>query len=198
MSKKRKICVITGSRAEYGILKSLIQSIKNSKNLRLMILATGTHLSKSHGYTIREIKTDGFKIDKKTNINIDGDSPEAIASSISVSIKKFTEDLSKLRPDIVCLCGDRFEILSAAIACTLLQIPIAHLHGGELTYGSFDESFRHSITKMSHLHFSSTNEYRKRIIQMGENPKNVFYTGSILLDSLSSMSFTSKKELEKI
>tara|TARA_Y100000816_G_scaffold161101_1_gene115241 strand:+ start:4274 stop:5440 length:1167 start_codon:yes stop_codon:yes gene_type:complete len=197
MTNKRKICVITGSRAEYGILKPLLHSLKYSKKINLFLLATGSHLSRYHGLTYREIENDGFIINEKVNINLRHDDSLSVSKSMANALKKITESLLKLKPDIVCLCGDRYEILAAAISCTLLKIPIAHLHGGELTYGSIDEFFRHSITKMSHLHFTSNIIYKRRVIQLGENPKYVFNTGSTTLDYISKIKFLTKKELEE-
>ena len=158
-SYKSRICVVTGSRAEYGILKNLIFEIKKSKKLKLQLVVTGMHLSPRHGLTYKEILRDNLKIDKKLKITTNSDTSAAISSAISRGVKKFSTSFNKLKPNLVLILGDRFEIFSAAIAAMSARIPIAHIHGGEITEGAIDEAIRHSITKMSHLHFVSTKEY---------------------------------------
>ena len=164
----RKISVITGSRADYGLLKWLILFLQKDKNIKSSLIVTGTHLSKNYGYTIDAIKKDGLEITYKINIKIKKTDEKNLANSMAISLNKTTQALSKLKPDIVILLGDRYELLSSAISCMILNIPIAHLHGGESTEGAIDEAIRHSITKMSHFHFVSTDKYKKRVIQMGE------------------------------
>jgi len=172
--KQKKICIVTGTRAEYGLMKRLIQKVKNSDELELQLIVTGMHLSPEFGNTISEINEDGHKIDKKIEMLLSSDSPVGISKSIGLGIIGFADALEELRPDILVLLGDRYEIHSAATAAMVARIPIAHIHGGETTEGLIDEAIRHSITKMSHIHFVSTQKYRDRVIQLGENPSNVF------------------------
>ena len=194
---KRKICVVTGSRAEYGLLKPLIEKIKDDASLKLQLIVTGMHLSKEFGFTYKEIEKDEFKINKKIVILSKLDTPVSISKSIGLAVEGFAKGYERLKPDIIVVLGDRFEIFSAAIAAHINRIPIAHIHGGELTEGAFDDAFRHSITKMSHLHFTSTEKYKKRVIQLGEDPKMVFNVGAIGLDNIKRLKLLSKKELEK-
>ena len=194
MIKKRSVCIVTGSRAEYGILKPLIKKIITNKKIKLHVVVTGAHLSKNHGLTYKEIIQDNVKIDKKLDIGIKFDSEILIGKSIATAITKISKTLKNIKPDIVCLCGDRYEILASAIACTIMRVPIAHIHGGEVTFGAYDESFRHAITKMSHLHFTATEEYKNRVIQLGENKKNIYNFGSLVIDSKENVN---KNELEK-
>lgn len=197
MVKKRSICFITGSRAEYGILRPLIKKIIQNKKINLYLVVTGSHLSKSHGFTYREILNDNIKIDKKLQIGINSDDDLSIGEYISTSVVKISKVLKKAKPDVVCLCGDRYEIFAAAIACTIMRVPIAHIHGGEVTSGSYDESFRHSITKMSHLHFTATETYKNRVIQLGENKKNTYNVGSLVIDNIKSLHLLNKINLEE-
>ncbi len=167
---KRKICVVTGTRAEYGQLYWVMKGLSDDPEVELQVLATGTHLSPEFGLTYKQIEADGFNINKKVEIILSSDSSIGISKSMGLGMIGFSEAFADLKPDIILLLGDRFEIFSAAAAATCARIPIAHCHGGELTEGAFDEPLRHSITKMSHLHFTSTEEYRKRVIQLGEQP----------------------------
>lgn len=194
---KKKICIITGSRAEYGLLKPLIKKIDDDASLKLQLITTGMHLSKEFGLTYKEIEKDGLKITKKIFILSKLDTPVGISKSIGHAVDGFAKCYERLKPDIIVVLGDRFEIFSAAIAAHISRIPIAHIHGGELTEGAFDDAFRHSITKMSQLHFVSTEKYRKRIIQLGENPRSVFKVGAIGLDNIKRLKLLSKEELEK-
>jgi len=193
---KRKICFITGSRAEYGLLRKLMLMMQNSQLVDLQVIATGTHLSKTHGETIQEIIADGIKIDSKVNIEISGDSPLDIINSMGLTTKKLGVVLSELRPDIVVVLGDRWEIFSATPAALILGIPVAHIHGGEVTQGAYDDSLRHAITKLSSLHFVATKQYKKRVIQMGENPKTVFMVGGLGVDAIQKSSLFTKNDLE--
>ena len=197
MRLKRKICVVTGTRAEYGLLRWIIEEIKNSLNLELQLIVTGMHLSPEFGLTIKEILNDGHHIDKKVEMLLSSDSSVGICKSIGLGIIGFADALNELDPDILLILGDRFEIFAAAIGAMSSRIPIAHLCGGESTQGLIDEAIRHSITKMSHIHFVSTNEYRKRVIQLGEDPEKVFNFGGIGIDSIKKLELRSKKELEK-
>jgi len=183
MKRNSKICIITGSRAEWGIFYPLACKLKESEFV-LQIIATGSHLSKRHGLTYKEIEKDGFEIDYKTEIPLTDDTEEAMAKSTSDGIAQCTKGLQCLEPDLVFLLGDRFEIFAAAVAATALKIPIAHIHGGELTEGSMDNTFRHAITKMSHLHFVACDVYRNRVIQMGEDPSTVFNVGALAVDNI--------------
>ena len=194
---KRKICIFTGTRAEYGLLKPLMDKIKEDKDLKLQILASGMHLSPEFGLTYKEIEKDGFKIDEKVEMLLSADTPTAINKSIGLGIIGFTDALNRLKPDISVVLGDRFEALAFAIANYMMRIPIAHLYGGESTFGAFDEGIRHSITKFSYLHFTSTEVYRKRVIQLGEHPSRVFNVGALGIDNIKKLRLLTKEELEK-
>jgi GDP/UDP-N,N'-diacetylbacillosamine 2-epimerase (hydrolysing) len=193
---KRKICIITGSRAEYGLLKPLLDEIKSDPDLSLQLIVTGMHLSPEFGLTFSEIEKDGFRIDNKIEILLSSDTATGTLKSMGLALMGFGEAYERLRPDIIVVLGDRFEIFSAAASALVSEIPVAHIHGGEVTEGAFDDAFRHSITKMSHLHFTSTEEYRKRVIQLGEAPERVFDVGAIGLDNVKRLKLLSKKELE--
>ena len=197
MSKKIKICVVTGSRADYGILFWLIKDMQKIKKIDLKLLVTGMHLSKEFGNTINVIKRDGFKIDSIIDINNKSIDEMNIGESIGIGIKKFITIFTKIKPKVLILVGDRFETFSAAVAANISRLPIAHIHGGETTRGAFDEAFRHSITKMSHLHFTSTQIYRKRVIQLGELPSRVFCVGALGLETIRRSTFLSKKMISK-
>jgi GDP/UDP-N,N'-diacetylbacillosamine 2-epimerase (hydrolysing) len=192
-----KICIATGTRAEYGLLKPLISAIDNDINFKLQILATGAHLSPEFGLTYQVIEKDGFKIDKKVEMLLSSDTSTSIVKSMGLGMIGFAEALYELSPDILVILGDRYEMLSIASSALIFNIPIVHIHGGEITEGAYDDAIRHSITKMSHLHFTSTEEYKNRIIQLGENPKNVYNVGAIGIDSIKNLPLLSKEELEK-
>ena len=193
--KKKRICVITGSRAEYGLLRKLIDQIEKDNTLKLQLLVTGSHLETKYGYTIREIEKDNFPIDAK--INIQEKDEENYPNIVSKGIKGISSEISKLNPDLVLLLGDRYEIFSAAVAAFFLQVPIAHIHGGEVTLGSMDEIIRHALTKMSHIHFVAAEEYKKRVIQLGEDPSKVFKVGGLGVDVIRQTKLISKDKLEK-
>ena len=193
---KRKICVITGSRADYGLLRFVMQGIKEDSDLVLQVVATGMHLSSTFGFTYKEIEADGFSIDIKVEILSSSDTPVGLAESMSKGLIGCAEAFNRLKPDVIVVLGDRFEIFAATAAALVAKIPVAHLHGGETTAGAFDEAFRHSITKMSHLHFVAAEEYQKRVIQLGEDPKYVFLVGGLGADGIKKMSLLSKEELE--
>jgi GDP/UDP-N,N'-diacetylbacillosamine 2-epimerase (hydrolysing) len=197
MSKSRKVCIVTGSRAEYGLLNRLIFKFKKDKSFHLKLIVTGSHLSRKYGFTVNEINRDGIKIDKKINLKLNSDSPEGIGKSMSIALTGLVKSYEQFKPDIILLLGDRYEILIAAIAATLCRIPIGHIHGGELTQGAIDDAFRHSITKMSHIHFAATKEYKQRIIQMGESPKNVYCVGGLGVDSIKNIRLLNKSKLEE-
>ncbi|PJA18675.1 MAG: UDP-N-acetylglucosamine 2-epimerase (hydrolyzing), partial [Deltaproteobacteria bacterium CG_4_10_14_0_2_um_filter_43_8] len=181
---RRKICVVTGTRAEYGLLRWLMEDIRRTPDLHLQVVATGMHLSPEFGLTYCEIEQDGFTIDEKVNISLNSDTPAGIAKSMGLGMIGFGEALQKLQPDLLLVLGDRFEIFSAVTAAMVARVPVAHLHGGENTEGAIDEAFRHSITKMSHLHFVAAEEYRQRVIQLGEQPDRVFLVGGLGIDSI--------------
>lgn len=195
----RKICVVTGTRAEYGLLSRLMGMIKNSDQTQLQIIATNMHLSPKYGNTYQEIEKDGFTIDCKIPIINEKDEDNAITTvkSMAKALSGFADAYNTLKPDMVVVLGDRYEILAAATAALIERIPIAHLHGGEVTEGAYDDAIRHSITKMSHLHFTSTEEYRNRVIQLGEQPERVFYVGALGVENIKKLPLLSKKEIEK-
>ena len=193
----RKICVITGTRAEFGLLRPLIELIANDKELQLQLIATGMHLSPEFGYTLNEITEAGFMVDKKVECLLSSDSSIGVSKTIALAISGFADVLAELTPDLVVVLGDRTEILGAVIATAMVNIPIAHLHGGETTEGAYDEAIRHSITKFSHLHFTSTEAYRKRVIQLGEHPDTVFNVGAIGLDAIKKLPLLDKASFEQ-
>ena len=195
--KKRKICVITTTRADYGQLKNLILLIKKEKNFLLQVVVSGTHLSKKHGYTIKEIYKDKIKINYKINLNLKDSTKEAISFYSALALQKFTKCFKKLKPDIILVLGDRYEIFSATSSALFLGIPTAHLHGGEITSGVIDESLRHAITKMSDIHFASSIKSKMRIIRMGEDKKKVFNVGALTVENIQQNNFLSKHEIEK-
>ena len=193
----KKICVATGTRAEYGLLMPLLEQIKNAEDLELQLLVTGMHLSPEFGLTYKLIEADGYKINEKVDILLSSDSPVGISKSMGLGMIGFSESFERLQPDMVVLLGDRYETFAAAATASAARIPISHLHGGETTEGAFDEAFRHAITKMSWLHFTSTELYRKRVIQLGEEPNRVFNVGAIGIENIIKMPLMSKKELEE-
>lgn len=192
----RKICVVTGSRAEYGLLRWLMEDIRNMPGLELQIVATAMHLSPEFGLTYRAIEDDGFTIARKVEMLLSGDTPTAIAKSMGLGLMGFAEALEQLLPDIVFLLGDRFEVLAAAAAALVARIPVAHAHGGELTEGAFDESVRHAVTKMAQLHFVAAEEYRRRVIQLGERPENVHRVGGLGVDNIVRLPLLDRAALE--
>lgn len=194
---KRRICIVTGSRAEYGLLYWLIKEVKTDKDLELQLIVTGMHLSSEFGLTYKIIEKE-FKIDKKIDLHLSSDNSIGISSSMGIAQKSFTKAYNQLKPDIIVVLGDRYEIFSAVSSATISRIPIAHLHGGEATEGLIDEAFRHCITKMSHLHFTANKEYSKRVIQLGEQPKRVFNVGGTAIENIKRLKLLTKKKFEKI
>jgi len=190
-----KICVVTGSRSEYGLLFWLLKAIEQDSDLELQLIVTGMHLSPEFGYTYKEIEKD-FAISNKIKILSSDDTPVGISESMGLAQISLSKAYAKLKPEILIILGDRYEIFSAASAAMIANIPIAHIAGGETTQGAYDESIRHSITKMSSLHFTATETYKKRVIQLGENPKNVFNVGALAVESFQKLKLLSKKELE--
>ena len=195
MSKK-KICIVTGSRAEYGLLYWLIKEIEADQDLVLQLIATGMHLSSEFGYTYKTIEKD-FKINKKIDIDLSSDTSIGISKSIGLAQKYFAEAYQKLKSDIIVVLGDRYEIFGAVSAAMISKKPIAHIHGGEITKGSWDDAIRHSITKMSHLHFTATEKYKKRVIQLGEQPNTVFNVGGVGIESIKRLKLLSKNDFEE-
>jgi len=192
---RRKICVVTGTRAEYGLLYWLMKEIESDKELQLQLIVTGMHLSPEFGLTYQEIEKD-FKIDKKIEMLLSSDTSVGISKSMGLAQISFSESYEDLQPDLLVVLGDRYEIFSAVSAAMIAKIPVAHLHGGEITEGAFDESIRHSITKMSHLHFTATEEYKKRVIQLGEQPNKVFNVGGLGIDNINKLKLLSKANFE--
>ena len=195
--EKINICVVTGSRSEFGLLYWVIKKIELEKKFELNLIVTGSHLEKKFGNTISEINSSGIKVSHKININTNDYSKKGVLKSINKLLQRMPNVLKKRKPDLMILLGDRFEIFGSAICAYILNIPIAHFHGGELTFGSIDDGFRHSITKLSHFHFVSNIVYKKRIIQMGENPKNVFVVGGLGIENINKTFLLNKKQLEK-
>jgi GDP/UDP-N,N'-diacetylbacillosamine 2-epimerase (hydrolysing) len=195
--KKRKICVVTGTRADYGLLYWLMKEIQTADDLELQIIATGMHLSPEFGLTYQQIEHDGFLIDEKVEMLLSSDSEVGITKSMGLAMIGFADALERLKPDVMVVLGDRFEVFSAASAAMIAKLPIAHLHGGEATEGLIDEPIRHSISKMSHLHFTSTEEYRRRVVQLGEPPDRVFNVGAVGIDNIKKLKLLDRTEFEK-
>lgn len=193
----KRICIITGTRAEYGLLKPVIERINKDKELELYLIATGAHLSPEFGLTYKEIEDDGYIINKKIEMLLSADTPNSIVKSMGVEMIGLADALEDACPDMVVILGDRYEMLAAASAAMIHRIPIAHIHGGEATEGLIDEAVRHAITKMSYLHFASTAAYRKRIIQLGESPERVFSVGSLGVENIKTVKLLEKEVLEK-
>ncbi len=198
MHSKRKICVITGSRAEYGLLKILLTEIDKSNNLLLQLIVTGSHLSKDFGETIEEIKQDGLNITHELNILNNKINSSEVSNSIAKVFTDFPEILKKLEPDLIVVLGDRYEIFACVATALFLKTPVAHIHGGEISEGAFDESLRHSITKMSHIHFTSSQVHKKRVEQLGEDPKQVFNVGAPGVEAIKKVNLLSKKDTENL
>jgi GDP/UDP-N,N'-diacetylbacillosamine 2-epimerase (hydrolysing) len=192
----RKICVITGTRAEYGLLRWVMQGVKDEPELTLQVIATGMHLSPEFGLTYREIEKDGFQIDRKVEMLTSSDTSVGIAKSMGLGLIGFADALNELQPDLILVLGDRFEIFAAVSAALVARIPVAHLHGGEATEGLVDEAIRHSITKMSQLHFVAAEEYSQRVIQLGEQPERVFLVGGLGVDNIKRLKVLDRAELE--
>jgi len=192
-----KICIVTGTRAEYGLLKPLMDKIKGDADFTFQLLVTGAHLSPEFGLTYKQIEADGYPIDAKVEMLLSSDTPEGITKSMGLGMVGYADALKQLQPDLLIILGDRYEMLAVASTALIFRIPIAHIHGGEITEGAYDDAIRHSITKMSALHFTSTEAYRKRVIQLGEQPERVFNVGAIGLDNFKSLTLLTKDQLEK-
>lgn len=193
--RKRKICVLTGTRADYGLLYWLLKELQSDSRVELQLIVTGMHLSSEFGMTCGFIEQDGFKINEKIECLLSSDTPVAIAKSVALGVVGYAESLSRLQPDLLVLLGDRFEVMAAAQAAMLSKVPIAHLHGGESTEGLIDEAIRHSVTKMSHLHFVAAEIYRKRVIQLGEDPSRVFNVGATGVDNIRRQELYTQQQI---
>lgn len=194
---KKTICVVTATRAEYGLLKPLIFKLKEDKDINLKVVVTGMHLSPEFGLTYKEIINDNIEIDEKIEILMSSDTNVGVCKSMAMAMISFSDYFNRIKPEMLIILGDRYEIFSIASVATVLNIPIAHLHGGEITEGVYDDAFRHSITKMSYIHFTSNEAYRKRVIQLGEEPERVFNVGAIGLDSIKNIKLLSLNQLEE-
>lgn len=194
---RRKICIITGTRAEYGLLQWLMKEIKQDDDLELQIIVTGMHLSFEFGLTYKDIEADGFFINEKIEMLLSSDTPQGITKSVGLGTISFADAYTRLLPDIVVVLGDRFEILAAAQAAMLMKIPLAHIHGGEITEGALDDSIRHAITKMSHIHFAATESYYQRIIQMGEEPSKVYNVGALGVEGMNRINVLNLPQFEE-
>jgi GDP/UDP-N,N'-diacetylbacillosamine 2-epimerase (hydrolysing) len=194
---KKSVCVVTGSRAEYGLLRWAMEEIQASSSLELRVIVTGAHLSPEFGMTASEIESDGFAIDQRVEMLLSADTPTAITKSIGLGLIGFADALAIVKPDLLLVLGDRYEILAAVIAALVARVPVAHVHGGETTQGAIDEAIRHSITKMSQLHFVAAQEYRNRVIQLGEEPSRVFCVGGLGIDGILKTKRLSRAALEE-
>ena len=193
----KKICVVTGTRAEYGLLRWVMEGIRDSGELELRLLVTGMHLSPEFGLTYRQIEEDGFRIDRKVEMLLSSDTSVGIGKAMGLGMIGFADALADLRPDLVLVLGDRYEIFAVAATAMVARIPVAHLHGGEATEGLIDEPIRHSVTKMSHLHFVAAEEYRRRVIQLGEDPSRVFQVGGVGIDNIQKLPLLDREALEE-
>lgn len=191
----KKICVVTGTRAEYGLLRPLIKKINNDRDIKLQLVVAGMHLSPEFGLTYQEIEQDGFVITERNEMLLSSDTPNGITKSVGLGTIGFADIFTRIGPDIVVILGDRYEVFAAATAAMIHRIPIAHIHGGELTLGAVDDAIRHAITKMSTLHFTATEEYRRRVIQLGERPENVFYAGALGVENIRMQNLMDRQEL---
>lgn len=193
----RRICIFTSTRAEWGLLRGVADEIRRMEGLRLQVLVSGAHLSEAFGTTISEIENAGVEISERVDVLKFEDTPIGICRTMGLALEKYGETLNRLRPDLLVVLGDRYETFCAAAAAQILRIPVAHIHGGEVTEGAVDEAFRHSITKMAHLHFPTCAEHRRRIIQLGEAPERVFDVGSLGIENIRQMAMAGREELEK-
>ena len=193
----RTICVVTGTRADYGLLRWVMEGIRQAPGLSLQVIATGMHLSPEFGLTYREIEKDGFVIDRKVEMLLSSDTPVGVSKSMGLGMIGFSDAIEQLKPDLMLVLGDRFEIFAAASAAMVARVPIAHLHGGETTEGAIDEAIRHAITKMSHLHFVAAEEYRRRVVQLGESPDRVFLVGGLGIDNIKRLELLDREALEE-
>lgn len=194
---RRKICVITGTRAEFGLMQILLKELNEDIDIQLQLIATGMHLSPEFGLTYSTIEEAGFRIDKKIEVLMSSDTPIGISKAMGLGMISFSEAYDELKPDLILVLGDRFEIFSAVSAAMITRIPVGHIHGGEATEGLIDEPIRHSITKMSHLHFTATEQYAKRVTQLGEHPNRVFCTGTPGIDNINAFKLLDRNKFEE-
>lgn len=194
---KRKICVVTGTRAEYGMLSNVMKLIQEDSEFELQLIATGMHLSYEFGLTYKQIEADGFQINEKVEMLLSADTSTAVVKSIGLATIGFADAYKRLNPELIIILGDRFEMLAAAQTALIMQIPIAHIHGGECTFGAYDDAIRHSITKMATWHFTSTEGHRKRVIQLGEFPERVFNVGAIGIDHTLQLNLMDRSTIYK-
>ena len=192
----KKVCVVTGTRAEYGLLRWVMEGIRESPTLTLQVICTGMHLSPEFGLTVKIIEEDRFQVDRRVEMLLSSDTTVGLTKSMGLGMIGFADALADLKPDLLLVLGDRYELLSAATAAMVARIPIAHIHGGETTEGAFDEAIRHSITKMSHLHFVAAEHYKRRVIQLGENPNCVYNVGGVGIDNILRLKLLSRSDLE--
>ena len=194
----RKICVVTGTRAEYGLLSRLMRMIRDSQETQLQVIATNMHLSPKYGNTYKEIENDGFTIDRKVPIIVENSNNDSLSTVMEMSrgMKGYAEAYQDLKPDLLLILGDRYEMLAAATAALIMRIPIAHISGGAISEGAFDDAIRHSITKMSQLHFTEAEDYRRRVIQLGEQPDRVFNVGALGVENIKKLPLMNKEEIE--
>ena len=193
----KKICVVTGTRAEYGLLRWVMEGIRQSPVLELQLIATGMHLSPEFGLTVEAIEEDGFQVDRKVEMLLSSDTAIGVTKSMGLGMIGFADAVAELKPDLMLVLGDRYEIFAAAAAAMIARVPMAHLHGGEATEGLIDEPIRHSVTKMSHLHFVAAEQYRQRVIQLGEEPDRVFNVGGLGIDNILRLKLLTREELEE-
>lgn len=194
---KRRICIATGTRADWGLLSPIAQALNKRDDVDLKIIATNMHLSEEYGSTWKEIENDGLKIDWRVKMKSDADTRKDTVLAMSECMAGMAESLAALQPDLLVILGDRYEMLATASAALILRIPIAHIAGGAISQGAYDESIRHAITKMSHIHLTETERYRKRVIQLGENPEHVIYTGAIGVYNIMHTQYISREQLER-
>lgn len=194
----RRICIVTGTRAEFGLLRGVIEGVRDAANCELQLVATGSHLSPEFGLTYREIEADGLAIDERVEVLLSSDTPVGVSKAMGLGMIGFADSFARLKPDLLVVLGDRFEILAAASAALVAGIPIAHIHGGETTEGAVDEAIRHAVTKMSHLHFVGAAPYRDRVIQLGENPEHVFLVGGLGIDAIVRLELLDRRSLEEV
>jgi UDP-hydrolysing UDP-N-acetyl-D-glucosamine 2-epimerase len=194
----RRVCVITASRADYGLLRPLLTLLDSQEAFELQLVVGGTHLQAEFGETWKEIQADGFDIAEKVDFFLGNETALAVADGAAAALRGFATAIDRFKPELVILLGDRYETLSAAVAATLLSVPIAHIHGGEITLGANDDAFRHAITKMAHIHFTAAERYRKRVIQLGESPDRVFNVGALGLDAIRNLSLLSREEVTEV
>ena len=194
---KRKICIVTGTRADWGLLSGIARELNSREDVCLQIVATNMHLSEKYGNTYQEIERDGLTINRRVPMTVDTDSPTGTVTAMSECMAGMAKAFEELRPDLLLILGDRYEMLAVASAALIFRIPIAHIAGGAVSQGAYDESIRHAITKMSHIHLTETEEYRRRVIQLGENPERVFNTGAIGIYNILHTDYMSREELEE-